>query len=57
MLVRWSTDGELVSRLALGLAGEYAFLPAGRLLITGLGDLVDTRTAGVIGHLAPPQSG
>ncbi|MGQ0608797.1 MAG: hypothetical protein ACT4OQ_10100 [Chloroflexota bacterium] len=51
MLSRWSRDGELLSRVALGLVGEYAFLPAGKLLVTGHGDLVETRAASQVGRL------
>jgi hypothetical protein len=55
MLLRWSPDGELLSRVALDSAADYAFLPAGRLLVTGLGHIVDTRTSRQIGRLRPPE--
>jgi hypothetical protein len=56
MLMRWTRNGELVSRVPLGLIGEYAILPGGRLLVTGRGDVVDTKAATKVGHLPPPSS-
>ncbi len=56
MLLRWSRDGDQLSRVALGLVGEYAILPAGRLLLAGQGDLVDTKAARQVGRLPPPNS-
>ena len=54
MLLRWSRDGDLLSRVALGFIGEFAFLPAGRVLVAGQGELVDTKTAREVGRLIPP---
>jgi hypothetical protein len=51
-LLRWNSDGALLSSIPLGLVGEYAFLPSGRLLLTGEGRLLDTRTGDPIGRLA-----
>jgi len=56
MLLRWSRDGDLLSRVALGLVGEYAILPAGQLLVTGRGHVVDTKPARQVGRLPPPPS-
>lgn len=56
-LLRWSQDGALLSRIPLGSrVATYAFLPAGRLMVTGLGQVVDTRTARQIGRLPPPAT-
>jgi hypothetical protein len=56
MLLRWSREGELLSRVALGYFEEYAFLPSGRLLVTAGGQVVDTKTARQVGRLPPPQA-
>lgn len=56
MLLRWSPEGDLLSRVALGLIGEYALLPGGKLLVTARGDLVDTKAASQVGRLPPPPS-
>jgi hypothetical protein len=56
MLLRWSREGDLVSRVALGYLGEYAFLPSGQLLVTAGGQVVDTKAARQVGRLPPPQA-
>lgn len=55
MLLRWSRDGELLSRVPLGRVSNYAFLPGGWLLVTGSGQVLDTKAARQIGRL-PPKS-
>lgn len=54
MLMRWTRDGELVSHVPLGLIGEYAIMPGGKLLVTGRGDVMDTKAATKVGRLPPP---
>lgn len=56
MLVRWSTEGDPLSRVALRLFGEYAILPSGQLLVTGRGDILDTKSARHMGRLPASQS-
>lgn len=56
MLLRWSREGDLLSRVALGYVGEYAFLPSGQLLVTAGGQVVDTKAARQIGRLSPPEA-
>lgn len=55
MLLRWSREGDLLSRVALGYVGEYAFMPSGQLLVTAGGQVVDTKAARQVGSLSPPQ--
>lgn len=50
-LLRWSADGATVSSIALNSIAEYAFLPSGHLLVTGLGHVVDTKTGRQVGHM------
>ena len=52
-LLRWSRDGQLLSTHAMELSGEYAILAAGRCLVTGSGQVIDTRTGAIVGRLAP----
>lgn len=56
MLVRWSQEGDLLSRVTLGLIDEYAILPGGQLLVTGHGDVVDTKSGRHMGRLPVPTS-
>lgn len=51
MLLRWSQEGDLLSRVTLGLSGEYAILPTGQLLVTGRDDVVDTKSGRHMGRL------
>jgi hypothetical protein len=48
-LIRWSPDGTVSSRVSLGRRlGTYRFLPFGRRLLSGDGEIVKTRRAGYI---------
>jgi hypothetical protein len=54
-LLRWSEDGEELSSIPLEpRAHEYAFLPGGHRLVTGLGSVLDTTTGAEVGRLLPP---
>ena len=55
MRMRWTRDGELVARDPLGRGAAYAILPGGRLLVTGGGDVIDTRSVTTVGCLNGPK--
>jgi hypothetical protein len=51
-LLRWARNGTLLSSIPLAEGGiEYAFLPGGRRLVTGLGAILDTRSGPEVGCL------
>jgi hypothetical protein len=47
-LIRWSGDGEVVSRLSLPDAADYAFVLDGARLVAAPGLIIDTETATVV---------
>lgn len=51
VVVRWSKHGEVVSRAALRGLRPYAFAAAGRILVSGQGQLIDLRSMDQVASL------